>query len=261
MSLWKDHLDENRMIIQKLGDDCDQAQREGMFAMGQYLREKYGMPNIHVPRKLSVEESLALLESENKGDYKRTGSPNSRCSRADMLTRDQSTGIIASMLSAEDRERMKSFFWNMAKRGFFTNNKTSHRNADIPEKHGTSKRDFLGFDQICNCIRFLWKSPLLFPITLLGDLSLLYSTIKYRYFEKESTDVLNFLLRLSIAKGYFGTYMGRICAKIASSDDLFNRMRAYFTNESYNDHLKATDIGPPMYLIWRKKMIKEVLDK
>lgn len=252
---WTDHLNGLGMITQKQGDDCDQAQREGMFAMNMAIREKHGMPIPEVIGKLRPALAARLLEVDDKpGDYKRTGNKDSRCHRPDMLTRDQSTGITALLLVLDSKKRLSKFFRNMLFRGFFTNNKTGHRNTDKPELHGKSRRDFFGLDQIANCIRGLGGIYyLLYPLVLLGDLSLLYSTIKVKKYDKKD-DVLNYVLRLVISKAYFNTVMGRICAKIADPEDLYRRLHIYFSRQSPNG-----DHGPPMHELYSVVFLNKVL--
>ena len=246
--VWEEHLDKNGMIVQKLGDDCDQAQREGMFSVGQ----KNTINPILIPKKSLPEVSLKLLESDVPGDYKRTGNDDSRCARNDMLTRDQATGIIALMSVVKDNKRLKKFFINMLKRGFFTNNKTKHADAGAnPENYGKSKRDFLGFDQIASCIRMLnWYW--MWPLVWIGDLSLLYSTLNIRFWNKDD-DVLNYVVRLVMARLMFNTVIGSICAKIADPDDLYGRLVVYFTRT--ND---SGDHGPPMYEVYNLDFLRKV---
>lgn len=250
---WADHIDDYGLITMKSGGAGDQAQREGMFAMGQLLRSLVGLAPKPVENKTDPFMASVYHEVGNTGDYRRSGNKESKFYRDDMLTRDQATGITALLLVVGSKSRLKKFFMNMVKRKFMTNNATSWRSINTPEDWGKSRADFFGFHQIAMCIREL-KMWYLYPLAWICDLGLLFDTIKYKGYNN-NVDVVSYILRLSIAKKYQKTLMGQLCAKLCDSKDLHDRLRVYFTR-TYGE-----EVGPPMELVWTSQMMERVLKK
>lgn len=282
---WLDHIDSYRLITQKLGDQGDTAQRMGMAQMGYWLKVKRLKLKDEIPisKIASPKETLELLECKDKlGRYKRHVDPSTKWSRCDILTRDQGTGIAATMLagsltSSNDKEKsffkqkIKRYFWEIFKPKkellessawwsplipfFRMFNFTGWRNAGDPTYTNKSKADISGFMIPSILLRGL--SPLWYPVFTVLDGEVFLAAVGEKLFGKpEKDDVLNFVLRAVIARQVYPTIFGWLASKLIDTAEMERKLTAYFTRTFSNG-----DHGPPMHLLYSKDFLDKALGK
>ncbi len=283
MKQWRDFISKTGMIQQKLGDGGDTAQRMGMYWIGQELRVKVGLKRFTVLDVASIADPIRALEGmmimakfsidpglecpNSPGNYRRTNDESQRHSACDRLTRDQATGIAALMLAGTTyysdtlvvlvRAKCKAFAWNMLKRFWFTNNKSSHAWEKNDPRVGTSRRDFGGFSLMGMCIRCLnWW--VLWPLVCVFDSELVFSAVRYRYFNNRS-DVLNHVVRCCIAGNVLPTPSAWLANQINNPDNLYIRMRRYFDARYWNSIENEWDEGPPMYDVYDLDFLRKAM--
>jgi len=267
---WKDYISETGMIQQRRGNGGDTAQRMGMYWIGQMLRYIIGL-RLYSGHAGPIKpyQAMKLLECpDSSGNYRRTDDESQRHSACDRLTRDQATGIGALMLAGTIyhyndegikliRTRCKKFAWNMLKRFWFTNNKSSHRWEKDDPRVGTSRRDFGGFSLMGMCVRCLgwwWAWPLL----CIWDSELVFSAIRYRYFNNRN-DVLNHVVRCCIAGNVLPTPSAWLANKINNPHNLGTRMIRYFDQQYWISTENEYDEGPPMYQVYDEEFLTKVM--
>jgi hypothetical protein len=254
MRTFQQHTDILRQLVQlESRDDLDSAQRHGMYWIGSLLRAKYKILNEDPAPISAPETALVRFECPAKANnYMRTGNNTSRGYYCDMLTRDQQTGIIALILAGgkNTKHRLWPLMKENLKRGWFTNNTTGHRvqRDKQPELVGKSRRDFAGFEQLAMCLRGLlgiWA----YPICEILDLTLLFSAIKYRWFNKQR-EPLNFMVRCGVSALWVPTLSSWLARRITNPLDMFSRLVRYFN--------RGDDLGPPMFKQWTYETLKKL---
>lgn len=93
------HRDSYGLIVQSDGDGGDTAQREGFVWFAIFIRRmKLGLgdPN-YLNLKLTFEETVALLEVNQSGQFRRHPDPSQWWSDSTKFSRDQQTPIVAAL--------------------------------------------------------------------------------------------------------------------------------------------------------------------
>ena len=255
MRTWKNNIDNLGQLVQETGNDLDTAQRMGMYYAGLALRKRFGLDVTLVDNVIGPDEWLYIAESHIKGDYMRTGNPDSRGYYPDMMTRDQQTGVLAVMLSIRvsktARKRCLRLMWNNLKRFWFTNNKTGWRvdRAKEPEKIGKDWPNFAGLSQLAMCFRVLKWWPL-YPLICILDLELIWAAVEDRFFKKQG-EPINSIMRAGIAASYYPTPASYIAGKINRAEDMFLRIERYMERGPHK--------APPLQQIWSFDLLKKFI--
>lgn len=252
---WDQHIDQYGQLVQETGNDLDTPQRTGMFWGGLAVRSILGIawPMLKITKTLRAPvEALAQLEHNESGNYMRSANPESRGHYPDMLTRDQQTGILATMLAAKGQAKgaCKRLMWANLKRLWLTNNRTAWRvdREKNPELIGKSKPNFAGLSQLAMCFRILewWWT---YPLIMLLDSELIYGAIVYRYFKKER-EPINFMLRCGVARTHYPTPTAWLACWLTDPMDMYLRLVRYMKRLPHK--------APPLEEIWTLEVMTNI---
>jgi hypothetical protein len=114
------HLDKYGLIVQSDGNGGDTAQREGWAWLGAWVRLNILKKPWPVERKLSFTDTMALLEMDQSGTFRRN--PDPRWNSLQDFSRDQTIPIVAAMGVWNDQQRLDRFWQKTVSRSYRAQN-------------------------------------------------------------------------------------------------------------------------------------------